>query len=288
MTNELRIEEGTYKKEASFVDLLAICIRYRKVIIGIPFLAVVVSIILLYFLPVVGVNVIKQSYSVQVSVGIEEFPKDLQEFITIEPVKSLNARFSSIVFVQGIYAKHFPAEMAKLPPAKLNAFIQNSIIGKRLKFSFDKDTAVYTLSFQSNNMQGAEDFLSDLWKGAANDIKNQLSGKYLSVLEILENQIDIYNSDGKLESSSVLAKATLVNAYQKTLAYQHNTDFPFIGDQNIMILAMSNNSRSSMLVVVFFVAFFVSLVLAFLINSLDRIRNTPEELAVLKAALRRK
>ncbi len=166
--NAPRDNEG----EISLVDILAVCLRYRKIIIGLPAVVVVVAAVILYALPMAGINLSGRSYTAQISSSIDPMPIDLKDYIDVDTVTSLNAAFSSIQVVGNLYTKYFPAEVIGLEPESLNAYIQKEIVGKKLSYAYDSNTGVYTLRLKTKGKKQAQAFLFEIWETPPQAFRN--------------------------------------------------------------------------------------------------------------------
>lgn len=286
MTEETGIEKKGDGNEVSLVDLFAVCLRYRRLIIGLPLTAAFAAFIAGYLLPVIGIDILPKKYSVQISTSLEVFPSDLQDNLDIDVVKSMNADFSSTQFVLESYSKYFPSVIKGMKSEDILALIQNRIIPRDLSKNYDQAMAVYTLRFRGNDQESAKAFLQDLWTRSVIQIEARLAVKYVNAIELYKQQLDVYESDGKLDSASVMTKASLLGVYKKLIIYQSKPQFPFGDDPETLVVAEPGQSRSKIVLIVFLGALFVALVLVFIMNAVRDIRNDPKEMAKLQAAIK--
>jgi hypothetical protein len=200
-------------------------------------------------------------------------------------VKSLNSSVASVQNLQDLYPKYFPEEVKGMEADSLDAYLQKGVLSKRLKYNYDTAASQFTLSFSSSDKQKAEAFVRELWDRAASSLQERLRIEYATYLEILKNQLDVYGVDSKKDSTTMAAKIPTTRAYQVLLAYQEKTQFPFSGGQSTLIVPEAMRSRSKLVLVVFFGALFVAIILAFVFNAARRIRNSPEDMAKLRDAL---
>lgn len=287
MAEEFNVERRNDDNVLSIVDLLAICLRYRRLIIGLPLVAALVALIGVYLLPLAGVEFMPRSYSIQINTKIEPFSKDIEDKLDIDIVKSLNADFASTQFVLESYSKFFPMNRDGSKSEEVLARIQNQIIKKDLVKSYDPAMAVYTLRFRGNDKEKAKSFLSDLWDRSVTQVEARLAEKYSMALDLYKQQLDVYDDNRKLDSASVMTKSSLLGVYKKLLSYQSNPQFPFGDKQDILIVAEPGQSRVNIIALVFFCTLFTALITAFLLNFARGVRNDPVQMAKLVSALKR-
>jgi hypothetical protein len=198
MTEETGIGKKDDDNEISLVDLLAVCLRYRRLIIGLPVVVAFATSIAVYILPIIGFEVLPKIYSVQISTSLESFPSDLQDQLDIDVVKSLNADFSSTQFVLESYSKFFSSVIKGKKSEDILALVQNTVIQKNLNKNYDQAMAVYSLRCRGSDQEKAKAFLFDLWSRSVTQIKARLAIKYENAIELYKQQLDIYDSDGRL------------------------------------------------------------------------------------------
>jgi uncharacterized protein involved in exopolysaccharide biosynthesis len=269
--------------EVSFVDLLAVCIRYRRLIVGLPVIVTLAAILALYVLPILGVNRTKQSYTEQIVVGIGQQPKNLQEYLDFDVIKSLNAALSSTQTVQDLYSKYFPSEVSGMDADALSSFVQSGIIGKRLTHAYDANESLFTLRFQANDKKKTEEFTLELWARASSSVQDILSEKYATAISLMKQQLNS-SLDGKQDSAALLQKSAIAQTYQVLSLFQNSKQFPFRGDKNAMLIVNPQQSRKRAILLIFFSSLFAAILGAFILNAARGIRQDPQSMAKLKEA----
>jgi hypothetical protein len=267
--------------EVSLVDIIAVCLRYRKIIIGLPVVATLVAALVFNVLPVIGLNVSKPTYTATVSTVVAKFPNDMQ--VTIDPAKALAANFASISFVEDQYVKAFP-KVAGMSGEALSTLIKKGVVNKQLKFAYDKDSSVGTLSFVGSDKEKVKEFASAVWTLAVAEVMARINGEYDNALAVLKQQIDSYGPSSKLDAATVLAKNSADTQYQRIVSYKNNKAFPFVGDQRVTLTSETPNNNKTLLIIAF--AFlFLGIISAFVLNAVRGIKENPEDMAKLKSAL---
>jgi hypothetical protein len=271
--------------EISLVDIFAVVLRYRKLIIGLPLILTAILGIYLYALPLAGVTKVKKEYLVQLSVTINQLPTDLKDRINVDIGQSLNAYFSSVPIQTIEYGKYFPKDLASLKDGELSTFIKKVLIEKKLEFALDAKESLYTISFKTDDQESGERYLSALWSGAANDVMNRLHSNYASALRLLDQGIKVFEDAKKLDAESLNGKAILVNEQQGIIALQSNPSFPFDKTPEDIVTIVNTGGRSKPMLVVFFASLLIALLGAFLLQAARNIKDDPESMDKIRAAL---
>jgi hypothetical protein len=269
----------------SFVDLLAVVLRYRKLVIGFPLVLTAILGIYLYVLPLVGLTKISKEYLIQYSVTINPLPVDLKDHINVDIVRSLNSYFSSVPLQTLVYGKYFPKDLAGLKDGELSTYIKKGLIENRLKYTLDSNKSLYTLSFSTSDMEVGERYLADLWSGATSNVMERLRSNYATELLLLDQGIKVFDSAKKLDAESLNGKAIIVNAKQGILALQANPSFPFDQEPEKIATIEAHGGRGKIMLIVFFTSFFVALLVAFLLQTARDIKSNPGSMDKIRAAL---
>lgn len=280
--SDVQNSRKTDSDEVTLVDIIAVCLRYRKLILGLPLIAAVVSVLVLYIMPLAGVNLLKTTYTATVSTVIAKVPDDLP--LTIDPAKALEADFASVSFVEEAYVKVFPEIASKMAGDELSNLMRKGVVNKQLKYSYSKDSSIGTLMFVGSDKKKIREFASLVWSQAIADIMGRINQEYDASISVLKGQIAAYEATGKSDASVAVEKATTQNKYQLLLAYKQNKSFPFLGDQRVTVTSESK-SQGKMVLIIILATLFVAIVAAFVANAARGIRRNPEDMAKLKAAL---
>jgi hypothetical protein len=271
--------------EISLVDLFAVVLRYRKLVVGLPLILTALVGVYLFALPLLGIKTVKKDYLIQYSATINPLPENLKDRISIDVAQSLNAYFSSVPVQIQVYGKYFPKDVAPLQDGELTTFIKKAVIEKKLKFVLDPKGQVYTLSFTTQDKENGGLYLADLWSGAENGVMERLRSSYAASLLLLEQGIAVYDSAKKLDAESLTGKAVLVNAKQSILALQINPSFPFEKDPEKIVLIANSGGRSKTVLLVFFASLFIAVLGAFILQSINTIKKDPEAMEKIRVAI---
>jgi uncharacterized protein involved in exopolysaccharide biosynthesis len=285
MLEEQNIGAKSDNDEVSLIDLLAVFVRYRKLLLWLPIVVTLAVGIIVYLPSLITQKAAERTYSAQIRASIDLVPVDIQGYIDIDMIRALNSDFYSTQFVLGSFSKIYDSRIENMKSEDVNAYMQKSILGSKLKGSYDPSIGVYTLSFSDSEQDKAALLVSDLWARSIAGIRERIAGKYAIALEILKQQLDIYDAGGKIDSATVMSKATLLSAYKKLLKYQAMPQSPFGGDQKVQMISLAGKPKSNKVIISFFGSLLVAVLLAFLLNMASRIRRTPKEMAKLKAAI---
>lgn len=287
MTERSSGGEDGYYQEQKLVDFLAIAVRYRKVLIAVPGIATLAAVLALYLLPFAGIRIIPRTYVIQSSTKVEQFPKDVSDYVDIDTLQSLNKCFSSIAVVKDLYFKYFPSDGASMDDEQKNAYIKQEIIAKKLKFFYDSSMSLYTLSFITNDKDKGRDFLLMLWNVGMTNVHENLTGKYKQAIALLEKQLEMYQQVKKQDVNVDMAVALLVGGLKKIQRLEQDSNFPFDGGNDVVIFESARIARSKIALFVLFGSLAIACLAAFTLNTGRNIKNDPYEMSILKDALRK-
>jgi hypothetical protein len=271
--------------EISLVDLFAVVLRYRRLIIGLPLIVTAAVGIYLFALPLFGMKTSNVEYQIQYSASINQLPLDLKDRIGIDTTQSLNAYFSNVSLQVVEYGKYFPKDLAGKKDGELMTFIKKELIEKKLKYSKDSKEPLYTLSFTTQDMENGERYLSTLWSGAVAQLTNRLRESYTSSLALLDQGIKVYDSAKKLDAESLNGKAELVSVQQEIIKLQSDSRFPFETEPEQIVFIENGGGRIKTILIAFFASLSVAVLISCCLQAVRGVKNDPDSMAKIREAL---
>lgn len=306
--------------EISLIDLLAVLIRYRRLIIRGTALAGVLAVLVLYVLPLTGLlEVEEDTYTAEVELIVERVPPELREFIPIDPGTLLRASLTDLRTVAAVY-RDFATE-DELDPEMTHprylAYVRREVIPERLSVGWDGSTRTIRIRWKGDDPEDAVAFVDALIEYAAPSMSEEI----LRLLQDAEDRLmlNLENARRNLQESLVAAVERmadsprgvseerirdliegsetgvirgLMEAELALEALRVVTDNPsglFMVVSNPVVLAEEPEAqgRAVRVVVTVMAAFFLLVFLAFVLQYARNIRRDPEEMAKLQSAWRR-
>jgi hypothetical protein len=271
--------------ELSLIDLAAVVLRYRRLVIALPAIVTVLVGLYLYALPKMGFNV-KKSYTVELSASLKTFPGDVQNRVSVDIVQSLNAYFTSVPVQAQAYAKCFPKEVQGLDKVQLSTFVRDEVLAKRFVCGYSPESRRYSLTLKSRDIDAADRYLSLLWSEGLGVLRDRLKGAFFTSLGLIDRDLSVYDSSKSLDAGAD-GKANLLNIRERILGYQDEPQFP-VDDEPYHAAYLKDGvsgGRAKKLVLAFFASFFVALLVAFCLNAIDRVKRDPEAMGKLRRAM---
>jgi len=271
--------------EVSLVDLAAVVLRYRRLVIALPAIVTVLAGLYLYALPKLGFGV-KKSYAVELSASLKTFPGDVQNRVSVDIVQSLNAYFTSVPVQAMAYAKCFPKEVQGFDKVQLSTFVRDEVLAKRFSCSYSPESRRYSLTLKSRDIDAADRYLSLLWSEGLGVLQDRLKDAFSTSISLIDRDLSVYNASKSLDAGAD-GKANLLNIRQRVLGYQAEPQFP-VDDTPYHAAYLKDGisgGRAKKLVLAFFASLFVALLVAFCLNAIERVRRDPEAMEKLKRAM---
>jgi hypothetical protein len=274
--------------EISLVDLFAVLIRYRKIVIGVPVLVTLLAAAYLFLLPLTGVLEDKDDYLVRISVPVQPIPDILKGTIPFNTENALGAYLSSIQVHAADYGTFFADDVKSFDSVELNTFIRDVVLKERFSFTFEKSNDVCYLSMKSDDQEAARQYLFNLWSRASISVTARLHSVLANKLDDIENQLAAIGKASNLASEILMRSQGLNEAKQNILSVQSIPLYPF-GDEPFTVVTLVDglgNKRSKTMVLVFFASSFLGILAAFVMHYVATIRHDPEAMETLRKAWR--
>jgi len=271
--------------EVSLVDLLAVILKYRRLVIALPLVVTLLAGLYLYALPLIGKGP-QKGYMVEVSVSLRTFPEDMQNRISVDIVQSLNTYFTSVPVQSIAYTKCFPEEVKGFDKVQLSTFIRDELLAKRFKCAYSPESNRYSLSLKSNDAEAADRYLVMLWSSGLGVLRARLNDAFTTSIGLIDRDLTVFNALKSLDAGAN-SKANLLNTRQRLVEYQADTKFPVEGEPYHLAFLSDGVSggKAKKLVLCFFASLFIALLAAFCCNAIDRIKQDPTAMEKLKHAM---
>lgn len=279
-------EDAEREAEISLVDLFAVLLRHRRLIVVLPLAVTLAAGIYLYAFG--GKLGPAETYRVQLSVPIAPMPADLLGRVEVDPVQVVNAYFSDLPTHKAAYAEFYPKEAEKGDESRLNTYLRDRFIGKRFTYSHDQALRRYTISLTDTDRDRAARYLESLGAGAAAILNERLAKGYALSLAILDAQIDGLGRGDELPGEARAIVASLVYQKERIAALRANPRFPIEAEPELLVYHGDGLGvgRAKTLVLALFASGFLAFMLAFALEAARKIRKDPAAREKIAEALR--
>ncbi|MBL8966197.1 MAG: hypothetical protein JNG85_04250 [Spirochaetaceae bacterium] len=280
--------EGKPEDEVSLVDLLAVLLRYRKIILILPAAAAALAGLYLFVVQGLVGKSPSATYLASHSAPVSPIPGELQATIGVDPVQTLNAYFVSVPVHAAAFPKHFPEALAGMDEIETTTYLKNELVAKRIKYAYDPAIRRYSLSLSDADGTKAGRYLEELWNGAAGLVKERLRDAVDSALARTEAELTLFETTRVLDRTSLEAKTKLVYSRERLRALKGDADFPFGPDAYLAVSLEKDDAsgRGKTVALVYFASLFLAILLAFILNAIRGIRRDPAAMEKLREALR--
>jgi len=305
-----------YDDEISLVDLLVVLIRRRRLVIGLPLLAGLLSGIWLFVVPLLmpGEQGSGFNYEISLSAELRMVPSELSQTLNFDSVNNSRAVLTDINVVGEAYSTVFPESQEERTREQYNSYIRREIVGEELSVSHDTSTGLLTLRYTSTELEASLEFLELLMAAARTDLRvrldrsidnartglvrdfetrrAQLESAVAFTLRTGAGASDLSETDvARLvvdsAESNITAFAEAQTALQELELLRSDQQFPLGELQEPVVFGDPvSRGRSVRLVVTVFAVFFLAVFLAFVLEYARRVKEDPQESAKIKAAWR--
>lgn len=272
--------------EISLIDLFAVIISYRKLIILITGIVTVISGICLFFIPRMIPSLSGRTVTVSYSVAVTDMPKSVNEYLST----SSTSNAASVPFLASYNLnrlsflaseqKKFPAftgEDRQMTGYAYNKYISDLIESKKfeVKQSPLNNTFEVICKVEEKNLQTADALVKDMVAQTNKTLQNYFLPQIQSLQKtVQDSQKDLRSSFSTVTDASSFQKMQMTEKDIETfLADFHG----FLSIDAEPFIIPESQKRATKLVIAFFVSFFGSVFLAFALNAVKSIRNDPVE-----------
>lgn len=292
MNENIKTNENC-EEEISLIDLMAVLIRYRKMImigtLAVAFLAGFRLFVLPKFIPSLN----KETQTVSYLIQVEKIPAKLKLELDYEFVEN------GISFLTDVRAfaqcqkdfKIFADEEKCGSAVNYNYAISNVI--KQKKFNVEKghitDSISVTCEVPSDKLQDTNDFMVAFVKEASEFVSGELDQTIKELAENTERTLREYKkggsggigSDDSMSATVALAKYTDLKNDIDTF-YMRHKDYLMVNNDAFIIPI--GQGRVKMFVIVVFATFFVLVFVAFMRNAIENIKKDKEASGIIAKA----
>lgn len=307
----------------SLVDLIAVVVRYRRLIFWGTIVAVVGAALLFYAGPRIGLDVGPQSeFTVERRVVVNPLPVELASHLPFEIGSIIQAVATDPRLVRLSFESAEAAVGKDVPPNRSNtrfsATIRRDVIDNSYRVHLNVRTDTITLSYTTDDREFGEAFLEEVIRSIGPELSTQVLPQIEEAAEVAQLAVSDATAavghlaataaeramiggaaGGQVSSEAILtfldnngngAIAALVAAERVSRKLSDlSVDatalfFPVIG---VSVYEEMSGSRSKTVIMIGIAALFVVVFLAFFLEYTRRLKAEPLEMEKLKSAWRR-
>lgn len=300
--------------EISLIDLLAVLVRFRRVIIGGTALAGIIAAVVLYVFPMVGITEPQEEYVAQVRLVVNRIPEELQDFAPIDPGVLMQAVLTDARIVGEVYRLYNDDLDPDMTPERYLRMIRRDIVGNQLEIEWSERTRTMDIQWTDNNSERALEFVETLIEAATptmtGQIRRQLQGAERSLAVNIESarialarsvgtavgriaeggrtvdEARIQELIGGADVGDISALLAAETALERAQALLQDPSRIFTVATDPIVFEGDGQGRMVRMVVTLFAAFFLMVFVAFVLQYARTVRGDVEEMAKLRAAWR--
>lgn len=280
--------ENNNEDEISLIDLFAVLVRYRKLVVIGTLAVALAAFAWLFVLPKFVPSLNKKTLTISYALKTERLPSSVAFSVNYDIL--LTAKdYMNDVRVLADAQREFSifADEKKVPSVSAyNKQIQDAIDKEKFvaKRSPIADTIAVTCKIPIEKEDFADDFIKKIAKMASDNIEADLMPE-INTLEdnadmILEKYGDVGLSEKKSSSSSFTNYAD-ISSDIKAFKLKHDMFVQFLDDAFVIT---DPAGRTIKFIVATFAAFFIFVFTAFLLNAIENIKNDENAVSLIKKA----
>ena len=307
----------------SLIDLVAVMVRHRGLIIGGTLLVGVLVAAVLYFGPMLGFEMGPQpEYTAEQRVVINPIPREVEEFVSVDIPTSVRSLLTDPILVGDVYRGFEEDPPEDRSEERFLTMIRRDVIGERYTVNWDSNTRTITLQYTNSTSEDTVAFLQEILAMMAPEVAAHLEPRFVEAKESLNESLreaerdvmalveeaisrffetnqgpDVRSTLSAVDRMGIdrsggsalrsLADIERAAARLETLSADASSLFSPVG-QPVVFEDTTGRSRSTLVVMSIFAAFFVAVFVAFIRDYMRRVRQDPEEMAKLESAWYRK
>jgi hypothetical protein len=300
----------------SLVDLVAVVIRHRSLIVLGTLLVGVLTAAVLYFGPMAGLDVgPTPEYTVQRRISVDPLPSELRGVVSITPSTELRAILTDIGVVGHAYRRVEREPDGDLTEGRRNVAIRR-FAAEKYSVSWSGETETMTVSVTTDDPAYGADFLEAVIAEAGTAVTARINTRLEEQRQTLETNLAATRAELErlalqaaervspsplgVTPTSVLGQldvgggTAIVSLFQMERASAALDDISGSAETlyrvepgTILFEEQTGSGRTTIVIITTITTFFLTVFLAFVLEYIRRVRQEPEEMAKIEAAWRR-
>lgn len=300
----------------SLIDLVAVVVRHRLLIILGTILVGIVAVAALTLGPAAGLEIGPQTeYTGERRMLVAAIPPDISSYVAVDTAAAVRTILNDPQFIGEIYR---PLELEpppdRSPEEYLSMIRRNLINGDAYRISWDGNTRILTISYTAADTETVTGFLDAVVAALPAELDRQLAPRFAEAAAFVSETLDqtretlatvardavaesavvavdaaavarLIEQDGALSIISLNEQQRAITRLERFAASPAALLTP-VG--NPAIFADQSGSRSMIVIIATITAFFLAVFLAFVLEYVRRVREEPEEMEKLRSAWERR
>ena len=300
----------------SLVDLVAVVVRHRRLIIGGTILVALAVIAALYAPAPAGLEIGPQrEFTVERSLYIASIPPGAAQYVNLDIPAAVRGVLADPRVVGNVYREFEEDPPEDRSQEQYLTMVRRDIIDQRLRVSWDNNTRTITLSFAGPDSASTAAFLQELLHATSAALSRTLQPLLMQATQDLATSLEstqavlaqlVSESVGQTAGpgGSITPEAVLMtlnssggptlSAFNETRATLDRMEAIAQEPASLLrplgstaVYEEPTGSRSMIVIISTITAFFLTVFLAFVLEYIRRVKEDPEEVGKLTAAWRR-
>jgi hypothetical protein len=301
----------------SLIDLVAVVVRHRRLILVGTILTGVIAAAVLFFGPMAGLEMGPSvQYTAERRIILNPLPREVQEFVTVDIPSTVRSILENPQLVGRVFAEFEEDPPPDRSQERYLTMIRRDIIGDRYTVAWDNNTRSVTLRYTNSTVEHSRAFLEAIVAELGPEVTATMTPLFEEAAEALDTAYErsleevamlVSDSISELEGTpdatdpatiiagvdrsggtALRTLADLTRAVGRLEVLAEDTDALWSTVGNIAVFEdTTGTGRSTIVVITTITAFFLTVFLAFVLEYIRRVRQEPEEMEKLESAWRR-
>lgn len=308
--------EAQQSDEISLIDLIAVIVRYRRLVLGLPLFVAVAAAVWLYGVPILSgqdSGASAPQVVVERELRFEPVPTRVGEYLGRPPHEVATGLLEDVRVVAPAYSavEWDDAQMRSFEVGEepaLRSYLRRSFIGERLSHEWSAADRSLLLRVHSTDEAAAREFLRELLRTLSLEFERAMARELSSAIRAADAELraaeatlrflqspdtaDGGDLSGFPAALDMLASTTVSREVLSGMQDRVGTLFVPVNDAFVYVdpgaEASRGQSRSVQFVVAVFTAAFLAVFLAFVMNYLRIVRQDSQSMETLSRAWQRK
>jgi hypothetical protein len=313
--------EATYQPHyeddtISLIDLVAVVVRHRRLILVGTILTGVIAAAFLFFGPMAGLDVgPTPEYTVQRRISVDSLPSELRDVVSVTPSTELRAMLTDLGVVGNAYRQLEREPDEEMSEGRRNVAIRR-FASEKYSISWSGETETITVSVTTDDPAYGADFLETVIAEAGAAVTVRINTRLEEQRDALETNLAatraelerlalqaaerVSQSPLGVTPESVLGQLDVGGTAAITSLFRMESALAALDDISgssetlyrvepgtIVFEEETGSGRTTTVVIATITAFFLTVFLAFVLEYIRRVRQEPEEMEKLQSAWRR-
>ena len=289
MENEIEKKENT-EDEISLLDLFAVLIRYRKLVVFGTGIVTVLAILWLFILPMFSKKSAAQNAQVTYTIRVQQIPISIGEKLpnakTITPIYLATYTTSRLPFlVEQIKENNvFSSSNTEMSDYEFNAYVQGLLKNKKIKIESSPLGTDYTIDLlvPIDKINDANRLINSI----VTDVDQEIQNYYMPLITTLQQntEVSIEKALSLQSGSSDISSLQTLQEFSTDINEFLESFSSFVEVRGEPFIVPEGRGRTKKLIIICFASFFIFVFIAFVRNAIANIKADPESSKLISDA----